>query len=46
MPTSSRSSSRRLSPDIAVECVRAFLETADVDPDEQARVDELAALDE
>ena len=39
-------SSRRLSPDIAVECVRAFLETADVDPDEQARVDELAALDE
>jgi ribose 5-phosphate isomerase B len=39
-------SSRRLASDIAVECVRAFLETPDVDPDEQARVDELAALDE
>ena len=39
-------SSRRLAPDIAVECVRAFLETSDVDPDEQARIDELAALDD
>jgi ribose 5-phosphate isomerase B len=39
-------SSRRLAPDTAVECVRAFLETSDVDPDEQGRIDELAALDE
>ena len=39
-------SSRRLAPDIAVECVKAFLETSDVDPDEQVRIDELAALDE
>jgi ribose 5-phosphate isomerase B len=39
-------SSRRLAADVAVECVRAFLETADVDPDERGRIDELAALDE
>jgi len=39
-------SSRRLAPDIAVECVRAFLETPDIDPEEQMRIDELAALDE
>ena len=39
-------SSRRLPADIAVECVRAFLETTDVDPEEQARIDELTALDD
>jgi ribose 5-phosphate isomerase B len=39
-------SSRRLSADAAVECVRAFVETADVDPDERQRIAELAALDE
>ena len=38
-------SSRRLAPDVAVECVQAFLES-DLDPDEQVRVDELRALDE
>ncbi len=44
-PTCSRSSSRRLAPDVAVECVQAFLES-DLDPDEQVRIDELRALDE
>lgn len=39
-------SSRRLATDVAIECVRAFVETADVDPDEQVRIDELAALDD
>jgi ribose 5-phosphate isomerase B len=38
-------SSRRLAPDVAVECVQAFLES-DLDPDEKVRVDELRALDE
>jgi ribose 5-phosphate isomerase B len=38
-------SSRRLSADIAVECVQAFLETSEVDADERARIDELIALD-
>jgi ribose 5-phosphate isomerase B len=38
-------SSRRLAPDVAVECVQAFLES-DLDPDEQVRIDELRALDE
>jgi ribose 5-phosphate isomerase B len=38
-------SSRRLSADIAVECVQAFLETSEVDADEWARIDELIALD-
>ena len=45
-PTCSRSSSRRLAPAVAVECVQAFLETDGVDPDEQVRIDELLALDE
>ena len=45
-PTCSRSSSRRLAPAVAVECVQAFLETDEVDPDEQVRIDELLALDE
>jgi ribose 5-phosphate isomerase B len=39
-------SSRRLAPDVAVECVIAFLETSEIDPDERALVDELAALDQ
>ena len=39
-------STRRLAPDLAVECVTAFLETSAVDPDEQVRIDELTALDE
>ena len=39
-------SSRRLPAEVAVECVEAFLETSGVDPDEQERIDELAALDD
>lgn len=39
-------SSRRLAAAVAVECVDAFLETSEVDPDEQVRIDELTALDE
>jgi ribose 5-phosphate isomerase B len=39
-------SSRRLAPEAAVECVQAFLETTDIDPDERARIDELDALDQ
>jgi ribose 5-phosphate isomerase B len=39
-------SSRRLPPDVAVECVEAFIGTVDVDPDEQDRIDELTALDD
>jgi ribose 5-phosphate isomerase B len=38
-------SSRRLSADIAVDCVQAFLETTEVDDDERVRIDELIALD-
>lgn len=38
-------SSRRLSADAAIECVTAFVETADIDPDEGERIAELAALD-
>ncbi|MEM8620123.1 MAG: RpiB/LacA/LacB family sugar-phosphate isomerase [Actinomycetota bacterium] len=37
-------SSRRLSADQAVECVRAFVETDEIDPDEGERIDELKAL--
>ena len=37
-------SSRRLSADQAVECVRAFVETDEIDPDERERIDELKAL--
>jgi ribose 5-phosphate isomerase B len=38
-------SSRRLAADVAVECVRAFVETTDIDPDEEAAIDELRDLD-
>ncbi|MEM9516779.1 MAG: RpiB/LacA/LacB family sugar-phosphate isomerase [Actinomycetota bacterium] len=37
-------SSRRLSADQAVECVRAFIETDEIDPDERPRIDELKSL--
>lgn len=39
-------SSRRLPAELAVECVVAFVETVEVDPDEQDRIDELISLDE
>lgn len=37
---------KRTAPDVAVECVRAFLETTAIDPDEAANVALLASFDE
>jgi ribose 5-phosphate isomerase B len=36
---------KRLAPDVAVECVRAFVDTTAIDPDERDAIDELKALD-
>ena len=36
---------KRTAPDVAVECVRAFVETTDVDDDEQEQIDLLKRLD-
>lgn len=35
---------KRLAPDVAVECARAFLATTDVDPDEAASIDAIRSL--
>jgi ribose 5-phosphate isomerase B len=35
---------KRLAPDVAVECVRAFLETPEFDPDEAANIDQVRGL--
>ncbi len=39
-------STRRLAAHTAVECVDAFLQTDEIDPDERDRIDELVALDD
>jgi ribose 5-phosphate isomerase B len=36
---------KRTAPDVAVECVRAFVETTEVDDDERERIAELKQLD-
>jgi ribose 5-phosphate isomerase B len=36
---------KRTAPDVAVECVQAFLATVDVDPDEHEQIEQLKRLD-